>query len=96
MKTYLDELTDRPAPPVIATHTRVSAAADVEVFTRGKQGTGFIARLWRWHGLRAIASRYMAASSYLAPVTWAACARQRHGPPSQTRQARDSDEAAER
>jgi glyoxylase-like metal-dependent hydrolase (beta-lactamase superfamily II) len=33
VKTYLDELTDRAAAPVIAKYTGVLAAADVEVFT---------------------------------------------------------------
>ena len=33
VKTYLDELTDRAATPVIAKYTGVLAAADVEVFT---------------------------------------------------------------
>lgn len=33
VKTYLDEVTDRAAAPVIAKYTGVLAAADVEVFT---------------------------------------------------------------
>jgi glyoxylase-like metal-dependent hydrolase (beta-lactamase superfamily II) len=34
VKTYLDEVTDRAAAPIIAKYTGVLAAADVEVFTR--------------------------------------------------------------